>query len=181
MLKRTAFVMALLLAPPLLAQGPEGSKNRPERLEWFRDIGFGMFIHWSVDAPLGGVISHSLVGADADYTRRFFEQLPASFNPRKFHPDAWAALAKLAGMKYVVFTTKHHAGFCMWDTKTTTFSVMNTPYPKDLTREIVRAFRALGIAIGFYFSPTTSTTCTASASRSRARRTRASRRRRTLA
>lgn len=153
MLKRTAFVMALLLAPRLLAQGPEGSKNRPERLDWFRDIGFGMFIHWSVDAPLGGVISHSLVGADADYTRRFFEQLPASFNPRKFHPDDWAALAKLAGMKYVVFTTKHHAGFCMWDTKTTKFSVRNTPFGRDITREIVRAFRAQGIAIGFYFSP----------------------------
>jgi alpha-L-fucosidase len=153
MLRRTAFALAWLVAQPLYAQGPEGSKNRPERLEWFRDIGFGMFIHWSVDAPLGGVISHSLVGADADYTRRFYDQLPRLFNPRKFHPDDWAELAKLAGMKYVVFTTKHHAGFCMWPTKTTPFSVANTPYQKDITREIVRAFRAKGIAIGFYFSP----------------------------
>jgi len=153
MLKKTALAMACLLAQPLLGQGPEGSKNRPERLEWFRDMGFGMFIHWSVDAPLGGVISHSLVGADADYTRRFYELLPRSFNPRKFHPDDWAELAKLAGMKYVVFTTKHHAGFCMWPTKTTPFSVANTPFARDITREIVRAFRAQGIAIGFYFSP----------------------------
>jgi alpha-L-fucosidase len=154
MKKRLSLIVLLLSAPVVvLAQGPEGSKNRPERLEWFRDIGFGLFIHWSVDAPLGGVISHSLVGADADYTRRFYELLPRSFNPRKFHPDDWAELAKLAGMKYVVFTTKHHAGFCMWPTKTTPFSVANTPWGKDITREIVRAFRARGIAIGFYFSP----------------------------
>ena len=71
--------------------------------------------------PSGGVISHSLVGASDDYTRRFFEELPRSFNPRKFHPEDWAALAQMAGMKYVVFTAKHHAGFCMFDTKTTPF------------------------------------------------------------
>lgn len=153
-MRRGVVVLALAIAPATAwPQGPEGSRNKPERLEWFRDIGFGMFIHWSVDAPLGGVISHSLVGADADYSRRFFELLPRSFNPRKFHPDDWAELAKLAGMKYVVFTTKHHAGFCMWPSKTTKFSVAATPYGKDLTREIVRAFRAQGIAIGFYFSP----------------------------
>ena len=129
------------------------SRNRPERLEWFRDLGFGMFIHWRVDAPLGGVISHSLVGASEDYTRRFFEDLPRGFNPRKFHPQDWASLAKLAGMKYVVFTTKHHAGFCMFDTKTTPYNVMNTPWGKDMTAEIVQAFRDEGIAVGLYFSP----------------------------
>ena len=123
-----------------------GLRNRPDRLEWFRDLGFGMFIHWSVDAPLGGVISHSLVGASDDYTRRFFEELPRSFNPRKFHPEDWAALAKMAGMKYVVFTAKHHAGFCMFDTKTTPFSVMNTPWGKDVTGPILKAFRDQGIA-----------------------------------
>jgi alpha-L-fucosidase len=135
-------------APPT-----DGSRNRPERLEWFRDLGFGMFIHWSVDAPLGGVISHSLVGASEDYTRRFFEDLPRAFNPRKFHPEDWAALARMAGMKYVVFTAKHHAGFCMFDTKTTPFSVMNTPWGKDVTGPILKAFRDQGIATGLYFSP----------------------------
>jgi alpha-L-fucosidase len=136
-------------APPPAA----GSRNKPERLEWFRDAGFGLFIHWSVDAPLGGVISHSLVGADADYTRRFFEELPRAFNPRRFRPEEWAALARLAGMKYVVFTTKHHAGFCMYDTKTTPYNVMNTPYGQDVTAAIVKAFRDEGLAIGHYFSP----------------------------
>jgi alpha-L-fucosidase 2 len=127
--------------------------NRPERLDWFRDIGFGMFIHWSVDSQLGSVISHSLVGADKGYRARFFDTLPRSFNPTKFRPEDWAALAKLAGMKYVVFTAKHHSGFCMYDTKTTSFSVMKTPFGRDVTAEIVKAFRDQGIAIGFYFSP----------------------------
>ena len=58
--------------------------NQPDRLEWFRDQGFGLFIHWSVDSQLGTVISHSLVGASDDYTRRFFGELPKTFNPRKF-------------------------------------------------------------------------------------------------
>src|SRR5688500_7219732 len=75
-----------------------GSLNKPDRLEWFRDQGFGLFIHWSVDSQLGSVISHSLVGASDDYAQRFFGELPRTFNPRKFHPEDWAALAKLAGM-----------------------------------------------------------------------------------
>ncbi|HLM98527.1 MAG TPA: alpha-L-fucosidase [Bryobacteraceae bacterium] len=132
---------------------PPGSLNRPERMEWFRDQGFGLFIHWSVDSQTGVVISHSLAGADEAYTKRFFEELPKTFNPRKFAPKDWAALARLAGIKYVVFTTKHHSGFAMWDTKTTDFGVMHTPYQHDLTREILDAFRALGIAPGIYFSP----------------------------
>lgn len=127
--------------------------NRPERLEWFRDLGFGLFVHWSVDSQLGSVISHSLVGASERYIRRFFETLPKTFSPHRFDPDDWAVLAKLAGFEYVVFTTKHHSGFCMYDTSLTDFSIMNTPYGKDITAEIVRAFRKQGIAVGFYFSP----------------------------
>ena len=156
MTKRAAVLLCLTLAAPAAAQTratPAGSRNRAERLEWFRDAAFGLFIHWSVDAPLGGVISHSLVGADAAYTRRFFEELPRAFHPRKFHPEDWAALARLAGMRYVVFTTKHHAGFCMYDTTTTPYNVINTPYGKDVTAQIAEAFRQEGLAIGHYFSP----------------------------
>jgi alpha-L-fucosidase len=127
--------------------------NKPERLEWFRALGLGMFIHWSVDSQIGSVISHSLVGASEDYVGRFFSELPKTFFPRHFDPDAWAALAKIAGMRYVVFTTKHHSGFCMFETETTEQSVMNTPYGRDVTREVVDAFRAQDIAVGFYFSP----------------------------
>ena len=144
----TALVASLLVAPAAAAVG-----NKPERLEWFRDLGFGMFIHWGVDVSLGSVISHSLVGASPDYARRYFELLPRHFNPKRFDPREWASLARLAGMKYVVLTTKHHSGFCMFDTKTTSFNVMNTPFGRDVTAEIVRAFREQDLAIGFYISP----------------------------
>src|SRR5215204_6409399 len=148
-------LIPLVLALTVSAQAAPGSSdrpelklgldNKPERLEWFRDQGFGMFIHWSVDSLLGSDISHHLSGASDDYRKRFFDELPGSFNPRRFRPDDWAALAKLAGMKYVVFTTKHHSGFAMWNTRTTPFSVMRTPARRDLTADIVKAFRAQGI------------------------------------
>jgi alpha-L-fucosidase len=126
--------------------------NKPQREQWFMDQGLGMFIHWGVDSQLGSVISHSMVGASDDYLNRFINELPRTFNPKKFDPDDWARLAKLAGMRYVVFTTKHHSGFCMFDTKTTDFGIMNTPYGRDITRQVVRAFRRQGIGVGLYFS-----------------------------
>src|SRR5579864_628963 len=118
---KIAALVLLSAALPLAGQ----TANRPDRLEWFRDQGFGLFIHWSFDSQLGGVISHSMVGASDDYNRRFVEDLPKTFNPRKFEPRDWAALAKLAGVRYVVFTAKHHSGFCMFRTATTGFNIMN--------------------------------------------------------
>ena len=127
--------------------------NEPEREQWFMDLGFGMFIHWSMDSQVGAVISHSMAGASADYLQRFITELPKTFNPSKFDPDEWAVLAKLAGMKYVVFTAKHHSGFCMWNTQTTDFNIMNTPFSRDVTKAVLDAFRKQGIAVGLYFSP----------------------------
>ncbi len=131
----------------------QGSLNKPERLEWFRDQGFGLFIHWSVDSQLGVVISHSLVGASPEYTDRFFTDLPKSFDPDRFKPLDWARLAHLAGVRYVMFTTKHHSGFAMFDTTTTPFGIMNTPFHRDITKEVFDAFRSEGIAAGVYYSP----------------------------
>jgi alpha-L-fucosidase len=131
----------------------KGSLNKPERLGWFRDQGFGLFIHWSVDSQLGVVISHSLVGASPEYTDRFFNDLPKSFDPEEFHPLDWARLAHLAGVRYVMFTTKHHSGFAMFDTATTPFGIMNTPFHRDITKEVFDAFRSEGIAAGVYYSP----------------------------
>ncbi len=155
-MKRISFVkiaVSVLLLFVSLAAISQQTGNKPEREQWFMDAGFGMFIHWSMDSQLGAVISHSMAGASDDYLYRFVNELPKTFNPRKFDPEEWAVLAKLAGMKYVVFTTKHHSGFCMWDTKTTGFNVMNTPFKRDITKEIFDAFRRQGIAIGIYFSP----------------------------
>ena len=127
--------------------------NKPERLEWLKDAGFGMFIHFSFDSQLGIVISHSMAGASQDYLNRFINELPKTFNPKEFSGEDIAVLAKLAGMKYLVLTTKHHSGFCLWDTKTTDFNIMNTPYGKDLLKEYVDACNKYGLAVGFYFSP----------------------------
>jgi alpha-L-fucosidase len=143
----------LALVAALLVARPASSGNRPERLEWFRDLGFGLFIHWSLDSQLGSVISHSMVGASPDYLRRFVHDLPATFNPKRFDPEEWAVLARLAGVRYVVFTAKHHSGFCMFHTATTDFGVAGTPYRRDITAALVAAFREQGIAPGLYFSP----------------------------
>ncbi len=128
-------------------------RNKPERLEWLKDAGFGMFIHFSFDSQLGIVISHSMSGASQDYLNRFINELPKTFNPKKFSAEDIAILAKLAGMKYIVLTTKHHSGFCLWDTKTTDFNILNTPYKKDLVREYVDACRKYGLEVGIYYSP----------------------------
>jgi alpha-L-fucosidase len=151
----SVLLISLFLPSPLtIAQTSQPSTgNRPDRIEWFRDLGFGMFIHWSVDSQIGPSISHSMVGADQEFLRKYVEELPKTFNPRKFYPQDWASLAKLAGMKYVVFTTKHHAGFCMFDTATTDYSIMHTPFHRDVTAEIVKAVREQGLAMGFYYSP----------------------------
>ncbi len=131
----------------------EISGNDKVKTEWFKNQGLGLFIHWSMDSQLGSVISHSMVGASNDYLKRYINDLPKTFNPTHFNPDEWARQAKMAGVRYMVFTTKHHSGFCMFETKTTDFNIMNTPYGKDITKEVVDAYRRWGIAIGFYFSP----------------------------
>lgn len=145
-------VFALSLLIITVVSGQQAA-NKPDREQAFMDMGFGLFIHWSMDSQVGAVISHSMAGASEDYLQRFIYELPKTFNPRKFYPDDWAVLAKLAGMKYVVFTAKHHSGFCMWDTKTTEFNVMNTPFKRDILNEVLEAFRKQGLATGIYFSP----------------------------
>jgi len=149
-----ALVFQAVYAAAQRESDPEkGSLNKQDRLEWFRDQGFGLFIHWSLDSQLGVVISHSLVGASPEYTDRFFNELPKSFDPEQFHPQDWARLAHLAGVRYVMFTTKHHSGFTMFDTATTPFNIMNTPFHRDITAEVFNAFRAEGISTGVYYSP----------------------------
>ncbi len=145
-----ALVLVCLLCLSSLA-GP--AANKPERVEWFRDLGLGLFIHWSLDSQLTSVISHAMVGADEAFLQRYVEELPRSFNPKKFDPREWARVAGLAGFRYVVFTAKHHSGFCMFRTATTDFNIINTPFGRDTAKELADAFRAEGIAVGWYFSP----------------------------
>jgi alpha-L-fucosidase len=129
------------------------NRNKPEKEEWLQDAGFGIFVSWSLDSQLGIVLSHSLVGSSADYQERYYNELPQTFNPYKYNALEMARLAKISGAKYMVFTTKHHSGFCMWNTKTTDFNIMNTPYKKDIVKEYVDACREVGLKVGLYYSP----------------------------
>jgi alpha-L-fucosidase len=120
-----------------------------EKKAWFVHDRFGMFVHWGLYALPA---RHEWVKSreelnDADY-QKYFDH----FDPDLYDPSEWARRAKAAGMKYVVLTTKHHDGFCLWDTKATDFKVTNTPYGQDLLGPFVDAFRAEGLRIGFYYS-----------------------------
>lgn len=128
----------------------ETPEQRSERMTWWRDARFGMFIHFGLYAALArNEWVQSIEYIDAgDYERKYMRR----FNPDLFNAREWAKMAKAAGMKYAVLTTKHHEGFCMWDTKTTNFKITNTDFGRDLVREFVDAFRSEGIRIGFYFS-----------------------------
>ncbi|MFV1995727.1 MAG: alpha-L-fucosidase, partial [Verrucomicrobiales bacterium] len=155
MVKRIAVLCLALLITGLevQAQNLTVKRNKPEREAWFESLGFGMFIHWSMEVQLGTIIGHSVAVASPDYADRYFNELPETFNPKKFDPEDWAVLAKLAGMKYVVFVAKHHSGFCMWDSETTEFDIMNTRFNRDILSEVIEAFRREGLAVGVYFSP----------------------------
>jgi alpha-L-fucosidase len=158
-LGKTGLLAVLLLAMNSGAQKfnkptPAGPlSNDPALEQEFMDWGLGLFVHWSFDSQLGSVISHSMDYASRDYLDRYVNELPKTFNPTAYDPDEWMEMAKLMGAKYMVFTTKHHSGFCMWDTGTTDFGIMNTPYGKDIVREYVDACRRHGIKVGFYYSP----------------------------
>ncbi len=119
------------------------------KADWFVDARFGLFIHWGLYAiPAKGEWTYA---RDA-WTPGEYESLMNKFNPVDFDPAKWAKLAKAAGMKYVVFTTRHHDGFCMFDSHYVDYKITNTPYGKDVTRLFVDAFRAEGMRIGFYHS-----------------------------
>ena len=116
---------------------------------WFVRDRFGLFIHWglyALPARHEWVKSREMIN-DADY-QRYFEH----FNPDLYDPTIWARAAANAGMKYFVITTKHHDGFCLWDSKLTDYKAPNTPYGKDLLGPMVEAFRAEGLRVGLYHS-----------------------------
>ncbi len=147
---------------------PETDPLVIKQLEKWQDIKFGLLVHWGPYSQWGVVESWSICSEDEGWERRKidnyveykkqYEDLKKTFNPVKFNPDKWAAVAKEAGMRYVVFTTKHHDGFCMFDTKQTDYKITDkeTPFssnPKaNVTKEIFEAFRRQGFMIGAYFS-----------------------------
>ncbi|UTA67657.1 alpha-L-fucosidase [Emticicia sp. 21SJ11W-3] len=140
-----------------------------EKLNQWQNVKFGLMMHWGTYSKWGIVESWSLCPEDEGWCERkgpfkdnwyeykkAYEDLPKSFNPIQFNPDKWAAAAKNAGMKYLVFTTKHHDGFAMYDTKQSDYKITNTPFasnPKsNIAQEVFAAFRKDDFMIGAYFS-----------------------------
>jgi alpha-L-fucosidase len=127
--------------------------------DWFKGAGLGLFIHWDHASQQGLEISWPMVGFNSDGTRisdpitiEQYNSSAATFNPVNWDARALASLARDCGFRYAVFTSKHHTGYCMFHTKLTEFSVENSPYGKDLVREYVDAFRAVGLKVGLYYS-----------------------------
>lgn len=138
---------ALLSAGNLLAQ--EAAPVSPAAMKNWQDARFGMFIHWGPVSLKGTEIGWSR-GAQVPIEE--YDNLYKQFNPTKFNADEWVTIAKAAGMKYIVLTTKHHDGFCLWDTKQTDHNIMNTPFKRDVVKELAAACKKGGIAFGAYYS-----------------------------
>ena len=127
----------------------ETEKEKAERLEWWQNDRFGMFIHWGSYALAG---RHEWVKKRERISDDEYQKYFDNFNPDLYNPSEWAKMAKKAGMKYAVITSKHHEGFTLFDSKFTDYKVTNTPYQRDALKEWVNAFRAEGLKIGFYYS-----------------------------
>jgi alpha-L-fucosidase len=148
----TALIFAVVLLLPQLsmAQLPkETEAQKAERMKWWTDARFGMFIHWGLYALPA---RHEWVKNAERLTNQQYQKYFDAFNPDMYDPHEWAKMAKAAGMKYVVLTAKHHEGFCLFDSKFTDYKSTNTPYGKDIIKEYVEAFRAEGLKVGFYYS-----------------------------
>lgn len=160
MKKSILFIVALMVIIP--AFGKNDVSNQ-ERLKWWREARFGMFIHWDMSSVAGTEISWSRLGpkpldgswgsAPGTGGDSIYDNLYKKFNPTKFDAKKWVEIAKNAGMKYVVFTAKHHGGFCMWNTKFTDYSIMHTPFKRDVVKELSEACHKAGLHFGIYYSP----------------------------
>jgi alpha-L-fucosidase len=155
-----AVVATLLLAASGPAGAPPAVPPKDERLAWWRDARFGMFIHFGLYStpagtwdgkPVGGVGEWLLQNARIDPIAYEKTLLP-QFNPSKFDAREWARIAKDAGMGYVVITTKHHDGFALWDSAASDYDVMATPFRRDIMRELADAVRAEGLRMCWYHS-----------------------------
>jgi alpha-L-fucosidase len=135
----------------------ETKKERDERMQWWRDARFGLFIHWGLySIPAGewnGETNHAeWIRNTAQIPLEVYDKFVGQFNPVKFNAEEWVRMAKDAGMKYIVITSKHHDGFCMFDSKYTDFDIMSTPFHRDVLKELATACRKEGIKLCFYHS-----------------------------
>jgi alpha-L-fucosidase len=145
---RVALLASMMIASagaPLRAEGP-----RDEARRWFRDAQFGLFVHWGIYSLLG---KGEWVMNNDKIPIAQYEKLPPQFHPTQFDADQWVELAQTAGMKYLTITSKHHDGFCMFDSKLTTYDIVDaTPYGKDPLKALADACHKRGIKLFFYYS-----------------------------
>ena len=148
-----------------LKYGSHRTGNRQDAaMERWRDYGLGQFIHWGVYAIPGGHWEGKTYNGAAEWIRSWsgnsapenwkatYDNLYKQFNPTDFDAKKWAKQAKEMGAKYLIFTTKHHDGFCLWPSRYTEYTIKNTPYKKDIVKEVVDAYTAEGIDVYLYFS-----------------------------
>ena len=147
-MKTSPIILAIILgAGSLCAQ--DAVPATPAAIKNWRDARFGMFIHWGPVSLKGTEISWSR-GKQVPVEE--YDNLYKEFNPTKFNADEWVAVAKAAGMKYIVLTTKHHDGFCLWDSKQTDYNIMSTPFKRDVVKELSTACKKAGMPFGAYYS-----------------------------
>jgi alpha-L-fucosidase len=140
----------------------QGSIDNHDRLAWYREAKFGLFIHWGPYSAAGVEASWSMMAPDLSeamfgtstrISEAAYTALPARFNPVDFDADVWVRIAQQAGMRYIVFTSKHHDGFCMFDAPGTDYKITRTPFGRDVCLELAEACDKVGMPLGFYYSP----------------------------
>jgi len=144
----------------IVGRPDETPEQRDARMKWWREARFGLFIHWGVYAVPAGTYKGQEIGGIGEWIMNRgkipvaeYKAFAKQFNPVKYDPDAWVRLAKEAGMKYIVITSKHHDGFALFDSKATDWDVVDaTPYGKDLLAPLAEACRKHGLRLGFYYS-----------------------------
>ena len=144
---------------PLKHGSDHPGKRTDADMERWRGYGLGQFIHWGVYAIPGGEWNGKTYNGAAEWIRAWrefpreeYDNLYKQFNPTGFDAKAWARMAKKMGAGYLIFTTKHHDGFCLWPSRYTDYTVAHTPYQKDIVGQVVDAYTAEGIDVYLYFS-----------------------------
>lgn len=135
----------------------ERKLKQTDHMEWWREARFGLFIHWGLYSIAAGEGNDKTDHAEwirhtAQIPLERYNQFVSQFDPEKFNADEWVAIAKNAGMKYIVITSKHHDGFCLFDSKETDFDIMATPFKRDILKELSSACAKQGIKLCFYYS-----------------------------
>ena len=152
--------------PKSLPPKPETKAERDARMKWWREARFGMFVHWGLYAALAGDYkgqrsnkTAEWIMAWANIPRADYEKFAAQFNPVKFNAAEFVRIAKDAGMKYIVITSKHHEGFAMFDSKVSQYDIVEaTPYHKDPLKALAMEAKKQGIKLCFYYSISIGTT-----------------------